>query len=412
MKKYVEIKNGNIYIVSDRIIANKNCIELPKELENIPTKELIENYKFKNNSFQLKSQKIDPKDLKIAFITNWKMQCGLSSYAENLYSELKILIPNIKIFAEYNNSNDPDVIYCWKRGESLIPLINEVKKFDPDIVLFNHEFGLFPNARYWMSMMTNLSEYRIIAVMHSIFHHQDKIIVENSIPEIIVHLDEAKNVLKQEKQISSKVAVIPHGCIPCIDKSKLWNFYKSNYTFVQFGFLFRYKNFQNSIKAVSLLKSKYNNIFFTGLCSESPFAKLEHDIYYNELTDLINKLDIQENVSLIRGYQSDNVLNAYLRTNKAAIFPYFYDKDNECFGSSGAAPYAMSKNIPVISSSVNHFKNLPTIKADDPETIADELDKLFSNKNHYEEQLSKQNSHLELYSWKNIAKSFVDIFNE
>src|SRR5208337_4525456 len=119
------------------------------------------------------------------------------------------------------------------------------------------------------------------------------------------------------------------------------------------------------------------DVFFTGLFSESPYAQVEHQMYYNELMLLIEKLGIQENVSIIRGYQSDATIDSFLRTNQVAIFPYVSHPAHEVFGASGAARTAMSKGLPVITSSVNHFIDLPTIKADTPEEIAKALEKLF-----------------------------------
>ena len=71
---------------------------------------------------------------------------------------------------------------------------------------------------------------------------------------------------------------------------------KSEKTFMQFGFLFRYKGWQLALETVGLLKEKYPDIFFTGLCSESPYAKVEHQIYYNELMELASRLNIKENI--------------------------------------------------------------------------------------------------------------------
>ena len=66
---------------------------------------------------------------------------------------------------------------------------------------------------------------------------------------------------------------------------------------------------------------KYPDIFFTGLCSESVLNKNYHQSYYLQLMELIDELGIQENVALIRGYQSDQSWDSYFRTNKIALFP-------------------------------------------------------------------------------------------
>jgi glycosyltransferase involved in cell wall biosynthesis len=229
-------------------------------------------------------------------------------------------------------------------------------------------------------------------------------------PEVIVHLDGAYKVLKEEKHIPGKVYVIPHGCNQINNEGQLWNYYKSNKTFMQFGFGFRYKGWENCIRATAILKQKYKDVFFTGLFSESQFNKVEHQLYYNELMDLVEQLDVVENVAIIRGYQSDESLDSYMRTNQVVIFPYVSHPEHEVYGASGAARMAFSKGCPVVSSSVNHFTDIPTIKADSVEDIASALDKLFTNQNAKIQQIKVQNKYVEDNTWAKIAEKHISVF--
>lgn len=422
MVRFAGAKNNIIYVVSDRFFLDGEyeIYEVSEEFADFSSYDILTKCKIKNGVVVAKQSSNKPaKDLRVALISNYGSQCGIGTYSGFLFDELVDLVGDYKLFIEkdtydFNDTNkkipNSKIVACWKRGDSLSELVKEVKAYNPDIIAIQHEFGIFPNMRYWISMLNQLSEYRIITTMHSVFYHQDKTAAEAAMPEIIVHLTGAKDVLVNYKKISSKVHVVPHGCFPCTDKSKLWNFYKSERTFIQMGFLFPYKGFENSIRAAGILKAKYPDIFFTGICSESPFAKNDHQLYYERLMNVVDELGLQDNVGLIRGYQSDNVLNSYLRMNRVAVFPYISHKEHECFGSSGAAPYVMSKNIPVITSSVHHFSNLPTIKCDTPEEIAASLDQLFSSNEAVATQTTKQNSYLEENSWKNVAQKYVDIF--
>jgi O-antigen biosynthesis alpha-1,2-mannosyltransferase len=426
MARYVGIKHNRICVVSDNPFNNDGLeiIEIPSELSHVSASDLITNCKVTGNSIKCKNIHKPVGQIKVALVGNWKMRCGIATYSEHLWPEVVKHVGDFKLFIEKNelwtgdihqmgNQIIPDdkVVVCWKRGESLQQLVKELKAYDPDIIWIQHEFGLWPNASYWLAMMNQLSDYRVIVTMHSVFHHRDKTIVEAAMPEIVTHLEGGQKVLKEEKGISAKVHVIPHGCYP-YNNERLWNFYKSEKTFIQFGFLFRYKGWQHALEAVGLLKDKYPDIFFTGLCSESPYAKLEHQIYYNELMNLIEKLEITENVSLIRGYQSDQVLESFLRTNKVALFPYVSSPEHEVFGASGAARFAMATGMPVITSSVNHFSDLNTIKADTPEQIANELDKLFSDPMQIKQQVELQREYIEEYSWANVALQYIKLFME
>lgn len=425
MSRFAGVKNNNIRVISkDSFVSPQyDTIEIPIELNDVSASDLIAYYKVRNGKFISKLNKKPASEIRLALVGNWKMQCGISTYSENLWPELIEGVGDFKLFIEKNehstgainlignkSCSNEQVVACWARGEPLQDLVSEIIKYDPDIVLIQHEFGIWPNARHWLSLMSQLSDYRVIVTMHSVFHHLDKLIFEASMPEIIVHLDGAKDLLTIEKDLSNKIYVIPHGCYPKTNKKKLWNVYKSNKTFMQFGFGFRYKGWENSIKATAILKEKYPDVFFTGLFSESEFAKTEHQLYCNELLDLINKLGVQENVAILRGYQSELVIDSYLRTNQATIFPYISQPDHEVFGASGAARMAMSKGLPVVTSSINHFSDLPTIKADTPEQIALELEKIFTDSKLKDAQIIKQFEYIEENGWDKVAKKYLGVF--
>ena len=424
MARYIGVKHNRICVVSDNLFNNSglDVIEIPPELAHVSPAELLTNCVVRDGQIKCKCSKKPVNQLKLALVGNWKMRCGIATYSENLWPEVAKHVGDVKLFIEQNDIetgdihqfgdmtlSDAQVSVCWKRGESLQKLVKELKEYDPDIIWIQHEFGLWPNASYWLAMMSQLSDYRVIVTMHSIFHHRDKTIVEAAMPEIVSHLEGGRKLLKEEKGLTSKVHVIPHGCYK-FDNQRLWNFYKSEKTFMQFGFGFRYKGWENSIRATAILKEKYPDVFFTGLFSESPYAKLDHQIYFNELMNLIGELNIQENVAILRGYQSDEVLDSFLRTNQATIFPYISHPNHEVFGASGAARMAMSKGLPVVTSSVNHFSDLPTMKADTPEDIAKALETIFTVPGAKEKQLQVQMSYLNENTWEKIALRYIEVF--
>jgi glycosyltransferase involved in cell wall biosynthesis len=424
MTKYLGIKNESICLISDRPFINSEykIIELPKELEVLSNKELVLNYKIKDGKIVSIVGEKNIKNLKVALINNWKMQCGISTYAEFLYNDLIPHLNDYKLFIEKNSNPtgplnkleniiipEDRIVSCWERGKPLKKLILEVHKYNPDIVLIQHEFGIFPDAKYWLSLMSQLNKYRVIVIMHSTFHHQDKTVFEASCQEIIVHLSGAKELLEKEKQISAKIHVVPHGCPNKIDKEKLWNSYRSKHTILSVGFGFRYKLWEQTIEATALLKNKYSDIFFTALFSESPYNKIEHQLYFNDLQKLISELGVEDHVGIIRGFQSENVVSTFLKMNSVLAFPYTNDPQHDMFGASGSARFCMSHNIPTISSNINHFSDLPTIKVNDVKSMAETIDKLFSDITLVNDQLKKQEIYLNENSWKKTAEKFINI---
>jgi glycosyltransferase involved in cell wall biosynthesis len=423
--RYAGIKNGKISILSEQVIQNKDLdiIQIPPELEHLSNTDLIVTGRFSQGTLKSKLAKIPAKNLKVAFVGGWRISCGLSTYFENLVPEIAKHISEFKLFIEENDNptkdiyqfgdnrlNENQISICWKRGESLQKLVKELKEYDPQIIIFNHEFGIWSNTCQFMAALTQLSNYRCIIIQHSIFpNHQDKTIIESFFPEIIVHSNEAKNALKNIKQIQAKIHVIEHGCYDLIP-NRLWNFYRSNHTLLQMGFGFKYKNYESSINTVSLLKNKYPDIFLTLVFSESDFYKVGHQEYYDELMNLIQGLKLEENVAIIRGFQSDYVAESFLLTNKILLLPYISEGVHFVYGSSGMVRKGFSAQIPVITSSIPHFKETPSIKCEAPSEMADQIDLLFSNSKTYRNQIEKQNNFIIENNWEKTALKYIKAF--
>ncbi len=103
---------------------------------------------------------------------------------------------------------------------------------------------------------------------------------------------------------------------------------------------------------------------------------------------------------------------SYLRTNKVGIFPYVSNPQHEVFGASGAARYAMAKLLPIVTTNVNHFSDLPTLKGDTPEQLADAVDRMFSNSLAYKQQVERQVAYLDANTWANVAQRHMELFTD
>ena len=72
----------------------------------------------------------------------------------------------------------------------------------------------------------------------------------------------------------------------------------------------------------------------------------------------------------------------------------------------------MSKMVPVITTNVNHFSDVPTIKADSPEEIAEALDRMFSNSLTRKMQVENQLQYLNENTWEKVAMQHVQLFSD
>jgi glycosyltransferase involved in cell wall biosynthesis len=411
--------NKNLYVTA----ISTSKIEVPPE------------YKIKQVSNKVKVQvgkrmptellnpedytKKDIKDLRVAMIANWGDQCGIATYTAYLCSAMKPMVKELKIFSEVNESVpiEEGVEQCWKRGECLLGLVKKIKEFGADYVILQHEYGLFFSANFFSQFLQHLEDIPYLVQTHSVYSsHLDKFCYTQCIKNICVHTEEQKNVYKKLGS-SARIFTVPHGCIEYEDTSELYNINHNPYTVVQAGFPNKYKGLNRALEAISILKkndTKFKNIFFSYLMSETGRSPIADQNYYDELMELAEKLDVVENFAIIRKYQSEASLCLFFRLNKLAIFPYINDKEGAVRSASGAVRIAMANHIPVIASESFLFDDVRNVVPcpDSAEKLAAEIDKIFSNSIYRNELVNKASKYVEDNSWEKSALGYLNIYNQ
>ena len=400
--KYVSYnKDNTVKVISSTSFSSND--------ENvIPISEAVELY----SKVQLESDA----PIKIAYVCNWNQKCGISTYSKFLFDELQYLVQDYKIFSEQGNEQieDEKITYCWKRGESLRQLTNSIEDYKPSLVLIQHEWGLFPNASYFMKFILDLDKLNIphLVILHSVYEHLDKTIPLSVLKNVVVHSPVAKEVLKKIK-FPGKITVIPHGCPAVNEDPELWNVFQNPYTVFGYGFGFKYKGVDMAIDAVNhLVKNdpKFKNLLYIYVCSESENNKGIHNAYFDSLNVKVKELDLEDNIILIKGFLSDELLSNYLRIVKLCIFPYISETNNVVYGASGAIKIAMSYNIPVIGSVSHLFDDLEGVvpRIYNYLELVSEIDKIFSDHTLRIELIKKNHDYLTKNSWKNSSLLYLE----
>lgn len=410
MKYILTNENDNIKGIFDREITTTNKNDKLYKIKKIKNENIIGK----------KIGTMNPKEMKIAIICNWRTPCGISTYSKYLFDALKNKVKEIKIFSEIEEKadtscdNEENVTRCWKRGENLKELSKQIKEYKPTFVLIQHEFGIFPKATHYLKFIQELENIPYAVVLHSVYEsHLDKTIFTSVAKNIIVHSKSGCDNLIKLGHTNNNICVIPHGCIEFDDIKELWNTFQTPYAIVQFGFGFFYKGVDRAIEAIGILKKrdpKFKDIFYCYLCSESANAKGTHCEYQEYLETIIEKFDLYENVAIIRKYNSDEIINNYLRTAKLALFPYVTNPNNIVFGASGAIRIAMANNCPTIASESHMFDDLENIvpKPKNAEELANEIDKIFSDEQYKTEMLEKFKTYIKENNWNNTALKYIE----
>ncbi len=368
-----------------------------------------------------KKPKKEIKYLRIAVICNWGDNCGIATYSKFLLDEIKTKVSDLHIFSEIitENKEEANVTRCWKRGQSVTLLIEKIKEYDPDFVIIQHEFGIFPRAGYFLQLLQEMDNYPYVLTLHSVYEHLDKAVCTSAIKNIVVHTEEGKEILKKTGN-NNNIFVIPHGCtvIPEENRQELWNIFQTPYAIVQFGFGFGYKGVDTALEAVAILKKnqpeKYKDIFYCYLCSENGHANTVHTNYVNFLNEKIKEFDIVDNVAIIRKFQTEKTISNYLRTAKLALFPYRSDPNNVVYGASGATRIAMSHGMPIITGSNHQFDDLKDVlpRASNAEEMAKEIDKIFSSETYRKEIVNKSMNYVKDNTWNKVADMYLNLYEK
>ena len=357
-------------------------------------------------------------ELRVAVICNWQTKCGISTYSKYLVDAIRPKVQEIRIFSEVatvmTGVDSTEVERCWKRGECMIPMIKKVLEWKPDFVIIQHEYGIFPNAFYFMQMMQMLEGTPYAVTLHSVYEHLDKIVYSACIKNIVVHTQEGKDILTKAGN-TNKIDVIPHGCVSFPDVQELWNICQNPYTMIQFGFGFAYKGVERALDAIHYLKNideKFKNIFYIYLLSENEHTAKIHHQYYKDLMEKIKELDIQQNVAIVRKYQTDQMINLYLRLAKLAIFPYLNNPNSTVYAASGAIRIALANKIPVIASESHLFDDLDNYvpRPRDHVGLAEEIDKIFSDSEYKTNLVTIGQGYIQKNNWDFAANQYLAVY--
>jgi glycosyltransferase involved in cell wall biosynthesis len=398
-----------MYILFDKSFIIRAISDKPISSPNLIGNKVGESRSFKTNS-----------DLRVAIICNWNDQCGISTYSGFLVNAIIPQVKEVKVFSEVvpnKTFNDETFVErCWQRGKSLLDLSKRVIDWNPDLVIIQHEYGIFPNAFYWMQLMQKIENIPSVITLHSVYDHLDKVVYNESIKNVVVHSDSAKNML-QDLGSTSNIFVIPHGCVNFAETDELWNIFLNPYTVMQFGFGFEYKGVDRALRAISHLKHtdpKFANIFYVYLCSTNKHNNLSHNAYYDSLLKLIEDLKIEENVTILRKYQTDKMLNLYIRLSRIAIFPYIVDENNKIRSASGAIRVAMANKRPVIASESGHFDDLEGLipRPSNHIELAREIDEIFSNDQYRNTNIENGQKFINDNNWVKCSEQYLNIYNK
>lgn len=361
-------------------------------------------------------------------------ECGIATYTQDLIKSLDNQFDksfDVKICAldnenqKFRYSEAIDYFLDVNSLSSLSELSKEINRNnDIQIVLIQHEFGLFRNNESKLLQFLNQLEKSVLVVFHTVLPRPDETLQRNVqdiakvADGIIVMTKSSSTILENDYQINKdKISVIPHGThlVEHLSKDNL----KKKYNLINkkvlstFGLLSAGKSIETTLDALPLIVKKNPKVVFLIIGKTHPsVVKQEGEHYREMLENKIKTLHLQKNVRFVNEYLPLDELLEYLQLTDIYLFT---SKDpNQAV--SGTFSYAISCGCPIISTPIPHAcevlndGNGIIIDFENPRQLAKEVNKLFRDDN-----LMKRISSIGLHkmaptAWENSAIAHAKLF--
>lgn len=309
----------------------------------------------------------------ILFITSYPpRECGIATYSQDLIKALnnkfkhsfKIKICPLESKNEQHVYSEPTQYILntdhTNAFQNLATKINDNNAIQ--IVLIQHEFGLFRKKEADFRQFLNTLLKPVILVFHTVLPNPNESLKENvkkiteSAHSIIVMTSSSAKILINDYEVTSdKITIIAHGThlVPHSDKALLKEKYKltGRKVLSTFGLLSSGKSIETTLDALPKIIKENHDVLFLIIGKTHPsVAKEEGEKYRLMLEAKIETLQLQNHVQFINRYLSLSNLLEYLQLTDIYLFT---SKDpNQAV--SGTFSYAMSCGCPIVSTPIPH----------------------------------------------------------
>jgi glycosyltransferase involved in cell wall biosynthesis len=164
--------------------------------------------------------------MNVAFVSRWGVQCGIATYTDQLILSLGKQDVTCKCFAEeitgikeISVQSDIKFFRCWNgRHGNYNGIFEKLNKHKPDIVHFQHEFGLMDNPKGLLELFPRIRAIGIPIVVtpHTVIPRPSPknwffIDVLSQASGIVAHNKDMMDALKKWGIPGKKIHIIPHG---------------------------------------------------------------------------------------------------------------------------------------------------------------------------------------------------------
>ncbi len=376
------------------------------------------------------------KAIKVIYVSTYIPQkCGVATFTKDVTSAINLINP--KALAEIMAvvKKDESYDFPWEvkyqiekdNKKSYIRAASYINKSSCDLVLIEHEFGIFGGdcGNYLLDFLKAVKKPKVMTC-HTLIEDKNSC-WGKTFSELIKEVDgltvmtkySARKLAKLYNFNSKRIAIIPHGT-PDIEyglntKHKKKKGVSERLVLGNINLLSENKGINYTVEAVAEIAKVYPDVLYLIIGQTHPnILKKEGEKYRDALKRKIKKLGIQKNVKFINRYVSLEELIEWLKIIDIYITPYL-DKQQS---SSGALAYAVGAGKICISTGYFYAKEILAngrgiiIPFKNSKAIANEVIKVWKNENKRKKMQEKAYAYGRFMTWPSVALQHLDFFTE
>ena len=302
--------------------------------------------------------------MRIAHISTYPpIECGIATYTQFLVDAMEKTANEIYIISQYGASGkNVAPAYDPTDGDLVSKIYSMTIKFTPDVIHFQHEFGLYGELN-GIAILDLINRFRgagvpTIATLHTVVPDPTfrcKMIVEEMcrcLSSVIVHEESHFDLLVSHYGADpSKVNVIPHGARtlkPIKDAKKKLQL-EGLKTLLLVGYFRPTKCFDRIVDIFPAILEKSPDAC---LVISGKLRMLEYSEYRELLFDKIDLCPAKHRIQVLRGQFPQKTFDTIISAGDVLLFPY------SAGAQSGVMAHSLAFGKPVVTSDLPAFKNI------------------------------------------------------
>ncbi|WP_321331046.1 glycosyltransferase [uncultured Bacteroides sp.] len=364
-------------------------------------------------------------------------ECGIATFSHDLIRailykfEKSYSIEVCAVESTLEKHSYPEIVkYSLNTSEveeyiRIADLLNN-KDADIDMVLIQHEFGLFiEQEEAFLEFVKSIAK-PVVIVFHTVLpkpvralkHYVQKL--TEACSAIVVMTQTSSHILQKEYHVQKeKINIIPHGTHLVIykDKRSLKEKYDvSGRTVLStFGLLSPGKSIETTLDALPEIVKENPSVLFLIIGKTHPtIIKTEGEAYREMLEAKVIKLGLTDSVRFVNCYLALPVLLEYLQLTDV----YLFTSDDPNQAVSGTFVYALSCGCPIIATPIPHALELLKDKSGiifnfkDSKQLAKATNRLLSNESLRSRMRITGLQKTMATAWENSAIAHVLLFGK